>query len=184
VDERTASGDQTDSAEQEEDPEPSYDIESYRHALEEAQRTLDQQLEAFNDINEKAWRIVRLNGLIATVYVAAMVNALEGLTFSIHSMILIISGLSTMAASVFLAASGQEAKTVTIGQGPDAFESLRDNDPSEITYLYKTIEDYESWIDQVNRKTKKNGATVNLAKWLSIISVVFITGGTVLAFVI
>jgi hypothetical protein len=184
VDECPASEDQTNTAEQEDEPEPDYDIESYRHALEEARRTLDQQLDAFNDVNEKAWRIVQLNGLIATVYVSAVANAMEGLTFSIRPIILIISGLTMMAASVFLAASGQEAKTVTIGQGPEAFESLRDNDPSEIAYLYETLKDYESWIDQVSGKTEKNGETVNIAKWLSILGVVFISGGTVFAFVI
>ncbi|WP_338756253.1 hypothetical protein V9T20_05860 [Halobacterium salinarum] len=181
MDDSTDSEDQTDDTEEEQ--EPAYDIESYRHALTEARRTLDQQLQAFNDVNEKAWRIVQLNGLIATVYVTAVANALDGLTFSVCSILLVALGLSSMGVSVLLASEGQKATTVNIGQSAEAFESLRSNDPPEIKYLYRTLEDYESWISQVNEKTEINGTTVNRAKRLSIIGVVFITVGSILAFV-
>lgn len=71
-----------------------YDIETYRHAIEEARRTLDQQLEAFNDVADKAWRIVKLNGIIATIYVAAVANALDDLTFTLIQTIFIGFGLT------------------------------------------------------------------------------------------
>lgn len=163
---------------------PAYDIATYRHALEEARRTLDQQLEAFNDIADKAWRIVQLNGIIATVYVAAVANALDDLTYTWMSVILVALGLVLMGISVYLAAEGQQAQTVTIGQSSDAFASIREHDPDEITYLYKTLADYEEWIDQVHEKTEANGDTVNSAKRLLIIGVVFITGGTIVAIVL
>lgn len=184
MDGSTSTEDQAEATNAEEDEGPEYEIETYRHALDEARRTLDQQLEAFNDVNEKAWRIVQLNGLIATVYVAAVANALDGLTFSMYSILFVSVGLVIMGFSVFLAAEGQEATKVTIGQSTDAFESLRSTDPSEIAYLYKTLQDYESWIAQVNKKTEINAETINWAKRLSIIGVVFIVGGTVLAFVL
>lgn len=161
--------------------EPAYDIETYRHALEEARRTLNQQLEAFNDVAEKAWRIVQLNGIIATIYIAAVANALNDLRFTLLPTIIVGAGLVLMGISVYLATEGQEASRVTIGQDSDAFESVRENDPDEIVYLYKTLEDYETWIAEVHRKTKSNGETVNKSKRLLIVSVVLLTIGTVLA---
>lgn len=170
-----------DEGETEDEPEPAYDIETYRHALQEARHTLDQQLQAFNDVNDKAWRIVQLNGIIATVYIAAVANALNSLAVDWMSAGVVTLGLIAMAVSVFLATEGQEATTVAIGQSSDAFRSLRKTDPDEITYLYTTLEDYESWIDEVNRKTEQNGETVNTAKRLLLIGVVLIISGTVLA---
>ena len=177
-------GEETESTETiENESEIEYDIETYRSAIEEARRTLDQQLQAFNDITNKAWRIVQLNGIVATIYVSAVVNAADILTFTLPAIILIGTGLILMSGSVLLAAEGQEAKKTTIGQGSDAFESVRKNDPKEIAYLYKTLEDYESWIDEVNSKTERNGSRVNCSKRLLILGVVFITIGTLVTFV-
>lgn len=171
-------------ANQEENPKPAYDIETYQHAIEEARRTLDQQLEAFNDVNEKAWRIVRLNGIIATVYIAAIANALDGLRFTATPTVLITLGLLLLGISVYLATEGQEAQKVMIGQSDEAFESLRKNDPSEIAYLYKTLEDYEDWISTVHEKTERNGKTVNTAKRISLIGVIFLLCGTLSAIIL
>ena len=82
--------------------ESAYDIETYRHAIEEARRTLDQQLDAFNDVNDKAWRIVQLNGIIATIYIAAVANALNDLTFTRLPSALIAIGLVMMGISGFV----------------------------------------------------------------------------------
>jgi len=46
--------------------------ETYQHAVEDARITHANQLEAYNDVNERAWRIVRLNGLVATIFVAGI----------------------------------------------------------------------------------------------------------------
>ncbi|WP_254810729.1 hypothetical protein [Natronosalvus amylolyticus] len=166
------------------DTDTAYDIETYRHALQEAGRTLDQQLEAFNDVADKAWRIVQLNGIIGTVYIAAVANALPSLSITYLSGGFIAVGLICFGISVYLATEGQEAQTVVIGQSSDSFRSIRSTDPSEIEYLYKTLEDYEGWIDRVNVKTEINGDTVNKAKRALIAGVVFIILGTLIAVVV
>lgn len=158
-------------------------FETYRHAITEARRTLDQQLKAFNDVNGKAWRIVQLNGIIATVYIAAVANALDGLNFTPLPASILILGLVLMGLSAYFAATGQDVEKITIGQGSDAFKSVRENDPSEIAYLYKTLEDYEQWIEEANTKTDQNGEVINRAKWLLLGGVVLITAGTVIAIV-
>jgi len=42
--------------------------EARRHALDDARRVLDQELQSLNDITQKAWRVVQFNGLVATVF--------------------------------------------------------------------------------------------------------------------
>ncbi len=155
--EQTEVSDRTEDMDDGADTEPAYDLDAYRHALDEARRTIDQQLEAFNDVADKAWRIVQLNGIIATVYIAAAANALPELSITSPNDGIIVVGLTCLGMSVYLAAEGQEAQTVVIGQSSDEFESVRSSDPSEIAYLYNTLADYETWIDQVHTKTEYNG---------------------------
>lgn len=162
---------------------PEYDIETYRHALKDARRTHDQQLQAFNDIGEKAWRIVRLNGIIATVYIAAVANALQILTFSPLSAGLIIVGVGCLAVSALIAVIGQSEQSVFIGQSPDTLAQVREHDPQEIVYLYETLDTYESCIRQAHRRTEKNGKAVNVSKIIMLSGVGFITVGSLIAFV-
>jgi len=159
--------------------EPAYDVETYRHAIEEARRTLDQQLQAFNDVADKGWRIVQLNGIIATIYASAVVNSLSALNFSTKSLLSIFIGFFLMAVSIFLVISEQESHKIMIGQGTEAFRSMRENDPEEIVYLYETIKSYEKWIDDVGKKTKYNGRIIEAAKISLTVGVGFILTGTI-----
>lgn len=162
---------------------PQYDIEAYRQAIVDARRTLDQQLTAFNDIGEKAWRLVRLNGLIATVYVAAVANTFEDLAFTPITMTIIGFGGVFLGISTLLAMIGQREHSVPIGQSPDSLRSLRETDPTEIAYLYKTIESYEQWIDIVNKRTSSNARAVNWSKYVLLCGIMLIIAGTLLALV-
>ncbi|WP_147298772.1 MULTISPECIES: hypothetical protein [unclassified Haloferax] len=163
---------------------PTYDIETYRHAIEDARRTHDQQLDAYNDIGEKAWRIVRLNGLVATIYVAAVANAFSGVTFPRCALLSVVLGFVSLLASTLFAMYGQQQRTVSVGQSPESFEMVRKHDPDEITYLYETLNGYEQWITDVRKKTSANGSAVNVAKSLFLTGVGLITIGTLLATVL
>ena len=170
-------------AEESEAVEPAYDIETYRHAIEEARRTLDQQLNAFNDVGEKAWRIVQLNGIVATIYISAIANALGSLQFTTLATGFIGGGLCALGLSAYLVVNGQDAQVVFIGQSTHSFAQVRKYDPPEIAYLYKTLESYECWIESVGEKTEQNGTAVNNGKYAFLIGVALITIGTVLAVV-
>lgn len=181
-DEELSSG--SDDAEESSTSELAYDIETYRRALEEARRTWDQQLDAFNDVAEKAWRVVRLNGLVATVYIAAIANAPPNISISTSTGLIIGSGLFLLAISTYLAVNGQQAQRVSVGQGTEAFTAVRKHDPAEIVYLYETLKDYEDGIEGVAEKTEQNGDTVNQAKFVFLIGVGFITAGTLLGLIV
>lgn len=160
-----------------------HDIETYRHAIEEARRTLDQQLQAFNDVADKGWRIVQLNGIIATVYASAVVNALNILDFSILTVGSILFGFLLMGISIFIVVSEQEGSKISIGQSPEAFESMRKNDPEEFEYLREVIKEYESSIKSVGEKTEYNSRIVTGAKILLTAGVGFLVSGTLLSIV-
>lgn len=161
-----------------------YDLETYRHAIEEARRSWDQLLAAYNDVAQKSWRIVRLNGIVATIYIAAIANALPNLEVRILTVGIIGAGLVSLAVSTYLAVIVQQTEDVSVGQGPEALERVREYDPDEITYLYETLRMYKEKIGEVANQTKQNGSTVNRAMSLSLIGVGLLTIGTLLAIVL
>lgn len=169
---------------------PGYDIETYRTALEEARRTFDHQLQAYNDVSEKAWRIFRLNTIGVSIYLALVANVLINqnspidLTATNEAIGVSVLGLLMLAVSTYLVLNGQQAVKLYVGLGTDSFESVRKKDPSEIAYLYKTLQAYETAIEQAEKKTNTNGTTVNWAKGLSMVGITFLFLGAVLSAVL
>jgi hypothetical protein len=164
------------------DDDDSHSIESLRLGLEDARRTHDQQLEAFNDIGEKAWRIVRLNGIVATIYVAVIANTFRNtLSFTLISFTLISSGLALLLISALVSLSGQREQSVIVGNSPEAFSKLREHEPNERVYLKETLKGYEHWIQKTSEQTDSNGKAVRTAKYCCIAGVSFIMLGTIIA---
>jgi type IV secretory pathway TrbF-like protein len=161
-----------------------YDIETYRHALQEARRSWDQHLDAYNDVAEKSWRIVRLNGIVVTIYIAAVASGLSRFESGIIGTTLFAAGLLSLAISTYLAARNQETEEVLLGQGPDAFERVRKYKPPEVVYLHATLEAHEDGIEQVAETTKENAVPVNRANLLSLIGIGLLTVGTLVAVVL
>lgn len=166
------------------DPDPAYDLETYRHALEEARRTWDQELDAFNDVAEKSWRLVRLNGIVATIYIAAVANAPSSLVIGAYAGILIGAGLLLLGISTYLVLDGQQAQEVPVGQSTETFEGVRKHDPDEIVYLIETLKSHEKGIEQVTEGTEQNAVSVNRAKLFFLIGVGLLTTGTLIAVVL
>ena len=171
--------------------ESEYDIETYRHAIEEARRTWDQHLDAYNDIAEKSWRIIRLNGIVVTIYIAAVANAisnlevtLSGLEIDLVPVAIVVGGLASIGYSTAVALVKQQSEKVKLGQGPEAFESVREHKPKEIVYLHQTLETHSNGIKQVAEKTEENAVPVNRAYLFSIGGVGLLTIGTLLGIVL
>jgi hypothetical protein len=163
------------------DPVSPSELESFRHAIEEARRTHDQQLTAFEDIDNKAWRLVQLNGIISTIYVSAVANALELLSFTVLSKVVIVLGLVFIGLSTILGIVGQRERSVKVGQSPESFESLRKNYPDEFTYLDETLCSYERWIGENEQKTTRNDFVVTIGKLSSLVGIGFITVGLLIS---
>lgn len=172
------------SSEAEDESEATYDIETYRHAIKEARRTHDQQLDAFNDVGEKGWRVVRLNGIFSAIYIAGIANALNGVGFGPWAKACIVVGFVCIGVSTATAMFGQRHRTVKLGLSPTAFERVREHEPPENIFLYYTLKDYESSIKDVNAKTEENGNAITISKVAFALGVGFITIGTLLPFIL
>lgn len=156
------------------------DVDSYQHAIDDAQRTLNQQLVAFNDISEKSWRIVRFNLLISTLFIGIFTNISKSSSFQRINIILILFGSIGFILSTIIAIIGQTGKSVSIGINTKSFKSVRENDPREIVYLYMALEEYEKAIESTHKKTMQNRKCIQISKWLTLAGATFLSIGIVL----
>lgn len=162
----------------------SSEIEALRLGLEDAKRTHNEALVAFSEVSEKAWRIVQLNGIVATIFASAVVSSPDSLSFTLIPILSLFIGFILIGLSTWEATAGQEATKLNLGQSSDALASLRDHRPAESKYIEETLKSYESWIDECIQKTEKNGRIVNRAKSESLGGIALITLGLLAGLVI
>ncbi|WP_125920003.1 hypothetical protein [Haloparvum sedimenti] len=156
------------------------DPESYKRALEDARLTHANQLEAYNDVNERAWRVVKLNGIISTILIAAITNSQNFIPTEGSLLLIFAIGGLLIIASTVLAMIGQRAKYVSLGPEPEFYQRVRELNSPEIEYLIGTLRGYEGWIEDIGEKTENNSTKVSCAMYLSLLGVGIILVGTII----
>ena len=110
-----------------------YNTESFRHALEEARRTFDHQITAYEDADEKSWRVLRFNGLVATVAVAGAVNAPP--PFSGWELGTFVFGVLLLGISTVLVFRGLPHNEVGLGASREFFDRVEEKNPKKCIYI-------------------------------------------------
>jgi len=176
-----SSVDETEEQEESGGSEPS--TEARRHALEDARRVLDHELQSLNDVTQKSWRIVQFNGLVATVF-AALVPIQSGL-----SQLTMIPGLVLGAAALLLGHSTytafqtQERESVRTGPETDMYRALSDHNYEEDEYLSHALRIHADDIDAIQPSTEDKSEDVDKALLTSILGVILLVSGTLFLFI-
>ena len=155
-----------------------YHVDTFKQALEDARRTHDQQLEAYNDIDEKGWRVLRFNGIVATVAMAGAVSIENNP--SVCAVVLFLGGIGLLSWSTYRIMYKQPIKEVTLGPSTEDLENIMSKNPKEGVYLEWMTKRYAEWSDIVTVAVEENSANVDLAKLLSVLGTAFMLGGGIL----
>ncbi len=167
---------------QEEAEETDSPTEARRHAIEDARRVLDHELQSLNDVTQKSWRIVQFNGLVATVF-AAIVPIQSGL-----KQLTLIPGLVLAAAAVglgystYTAFQTQERERVRTGPETDMYRTVSSHDYEEDEYLSHALRIHADDIDAMQPTTEEKSEDVDRALFTSIVGVMLLVTGTLLLF--
>lgn len=170
--------------EKESEEETDTSTEARRHALEDARRVLDHELQSLNDITQKSWRIVQFNGLVATVF-AALVPIQSGL-----NQLTLIPGLILAAAalvlgySTYTAFQTQERERVRTGPETDMYRAVSDHKYEEDEYLSHALRIHAEDIDAMQPTTEDKSEDVDRALLTSILGVILLMAGTLLLFTV
>jgi len=169
---------------EEESEETDSSTEARHHALEDARRVLDHELQSLNDVTQKSWRIVQFNGLVATVF-AALVPIQSGL-----NQLTLIPGLALAAAAVVLGYSTytafqtQERERVRTGPETDMYRTVSNHDYEEDDYLSHALRIHADDIDAMQPTTEDKSEDVDSALLTSILGVILLVTGTLLLFTV
>jgi hypothetical protein len=155
-----------------------------RHALEDARRVLDHELQSLNDVTRKSWRIVQFNGLVATVFAALvpMQSELSQLNL-ISGPILAVAAL-LLGHSTYTAFQTQERESVRTGPETDMYRAISDHNYEEDEYLSHALRIHADDIDAIKPTTENKSEDVNKALLTSILGVILLVAGTLLLFTI
>jgi hypothetical protein len=175
---------ETEKQKEEESDESDTSTEARRHALEDARRVLDHELQSLNDVTQKSWRIVQFNGLVATVF-AALVPIQSGFNqlTPIPGLVLAAAGL-VLGYSTYTAFQTQERERVRTGPETDMYRALSDHDYKEDEYLSHALRIHANDIDAMQPTTEDKSEDVDKALLTSILGVILLVAGTLLIFIV
>lgn len=127
------------------------DPDALKHAHIDAQFVLEQTIQTFSDLSDKAFRLIRLNGLVLTILVAILSNVQNTPEYvNIPSVAAVLLFLS----STLFAIRGYMTQTFDSGVSTDVFETLRKFKLRETEYLnWILTRGYPQWIETGATKT-------------------------------
>lgn len=148
-----------------------FDSAALVRAQSDAQFVLQRTLETFSELSDKAFRLIRMNGLVITVLIAAasQVNVPTYTnTLTVGSVILFIG-------SVFFAVLAYMTQTVDGGVNVGAFRKLATYRLKEVEYLHWILTNgYPEWIENgVEKGNRKE-------RWIRSSLIAFLAGFTML----
>lgn len=158
--------------------------EARHHALEDARRVLDHELQSLNDVTRKSWRIVQFNGLVATVF-AALVPIQSGLNeLTLIPGLILTAAALVLGYSTYTAFQTQERERVRTGPETDMYRAVSDHDYEEDEYLSHALRIHADDIDAMQPTTENKSEDVDRALLTSILGVILLVVGTLFLFTV
>lgn len=146
-----------------ENEEGNEDIDLLAIAREEAQRTVDNQIETLNDIDSKAARILRINLVLLSIILTGLSVATNSQTANAAGLYLpnlinnyTISGLLLLLFSTGVAGITYTASNLKAGMSGRDLKNLLDNEYSDQRNVEGIVESYAGWIQRNYRVNAKN----------------------------
>lgn len=158
--------------------------EARHHALEDARRVLDHELQSLNDVTQKSWRIVQFNGLVATVF-AALVPIQSGLNqLTLIPGLILTTAALVLGYSTYTAFQTQERESVRTGPETEMYRAVSNHDYEEDEYLSHALRIHADDIDAMQPTTEDKSKDVDRALLTSILGVILLVVGTLFLFTV
>jgi len=128
--------------------------EARRHALDDARRVLDQELQSLNDITQKAWRVVQFNGLVATVFAKPRTHPIQSNSDNTTLRNPTRRAVISLGYSTYRAFQTQQRESISTGPETDMFRAVAKHNYDEVDYLSRAINIHSDCFDKVQSKTE------------------------------
>lgn len=156
------------------------DTESAKSLRKEAQRTLDHQLAALDDIDTKAMTILRVNtvliGLILSVFSLAVDFRDDFPVTDFHN-IYIFGGVIALLLSAMVAAATYTASDTEVGLSAETIHSAIDAGLTEQEFEVGAASSYAYWIEFNDVTNLKNAPLITITSGLLILGILSLSLG-------
>ena len=189
--EREASTEQSGEAESEQGGEKSevgenqpgreHDIEALRVTQDEARTVIDHQIQTFNDVDNKAAKTSRLNGLLLGLILTAASFLAQTSAFDVAPYVnnFTIGGVILLIVSFIFAIVTYTTTNIETGVGPKDIRRLVDRKYSEKEWLILLLRSEAAWMEKNEKRQTINGSLLTVSHTTLILAIILIAGGVV-----
>lgn len=159
-----------------------YDVESLRVTRAEAREALNHQIDALNDIDDKAAHTLRLNVLLfGIVLTLASVMASSDSTPAIGRMVngLVVAGAVASAVSMLTSIWAYTSRTYRPGTGPSDVRGFLSHNPPEGELLAVLLDNYAAWMERNSRLNRRDGFILFVSHVCLFLAMGYYTSGVV-----
>jgi hypothetical protein len=162
-----------------------HDIEALRVSQEEARAVLDHQIESFRQIDDKAARTFRLEGLLLGLILTAVsfIARSSDLTFEPVLNPWTIGGVALLITSFILAVITFTVTDINTGLGSSDIQRLVEKKYSEKEWLILLLRSEAAWMDDNSYRQDVNAKLLTASHVTLILAIISLTLGIVLPFV-
>lgn len=168
------------------DEQDSYDVDSLRVTREEARAALDHQIEALDDIDDKAAHTLRLNVLlIGVVLTMASVFASSNATPPIGRVAnsLVVAGTLASGISMITSIWVYSSTSYRTGAGPSDVREFLSRNPPEGELLAALVCSYAAWMERNSQLNRRDGFTLFVSHAFLSLSTSYYTIGVLVGIV-
>ncbi|WP_157745997.1 hypothetical protein [Halorubrum trapanicum] len=160
------------------------EIRTYRRALEDARDTLGELYQSISILEQKGWRVVRINLIITTIVLSALTTS--GALVSIRLIPLTLLFLSTLFLSVSTGwgFAMQKRRSAELGVGSEMLNIAAEGSHHEHDYLSRALDMYLESIKTAKQRNGRMATYLDAAIYTSIVGVTLMLSTLILVYII
>jgi hypothetical protein len=159
-------------------------IEARIHALEDARQSLKHSFSSLNDYRRRGWRVMKFNGIVATVFIALLPTQKDVFSIHPHALLVLGIGLFLLVISTAIGYYVQKAEDVGIGPKHETYQKISDWNYGEDQYLRWSLEKHAESINILIDVNNAKNTQLKFGIFTSVMGVGFLITGSIYALVL
>jgi hypothetical protein len=159
------------------------EIRTYRRALEDGRDTLRELYQSISTLEQKGWRVVRINLIITTIVLSVLSASGALLNIRIESLILLLLSIFVLSISTGWGFVMQKRRSAGLGAGSEMLHIAADGSHHEHDYLSRALDIYIESIEVAKRRNRKMAIYLDAAIYTSVVGVSLMLSTLILMYI-
>ena len=160
------------------------EIRTYRRAVEDGQDTLREVYRSISSLEQKGWRIVRVNTLVTTIVLSFLSVTSSFQNIRIEILAIIFASILVLIISSGWGVVMQKQRPAKIGAGSSILQVAAENTHEEHYYLDRALDMYVDSISDAKERNRRMATYLDAAVYTSVFGILLMVMALVLLIVI